>query len=258
MYRNLILICLIALMGSACSDFPDPVYTDPLSRGSDNDNGPLVLDSISHQRGNTVWRTYFHYNEAGQLTLINRSGEDERWRRNFFYDGDQLTSTVEFDNDGNSTRRDFEYDAEGRISMVRYFSGTTNSSNEERIYNDQGELIESRWVPINGRTPYINFKRFEWENGNLIKEEQYNNDRLLVFYEYEYDDNSSPGLYTHRGFYAGNLIATANNVISFKFTDVTVAIDAICNPCTQFHNYTESGLPEYMETETGYAALYHY
>ena len=262
MNRNLLLIYLIVLMGNACGDLPEPVNYETLSRGSDTETGPLILDSISHQSGNTVWRAYFHYDEAGRLELINRSGLN-RWRRNFFYDGDLLTGTVLYNDDGTSSRKEFTYDAEGRVTVVAHYSDgpesrETHNSNEERTYNAQGELIESRWVAVDRSAPYINRKTYEWENGNIVKEEWYNNDRLLVFYEYEYDDNPSPGLFTHRGFYAGDLITTANNVISQKFTDVNVAIDAICNPCTQFHDYTEEGLPAYMETELGYAALYHY
>ena len=264
--KRILYAILLALVAVSACDFPEPLFTELYSRGSDIENGPLVLDSMTHADPNTPpWRTYFHYDQEGRVILINRSGIQNDWRREFQYAGDRLIQNTRYDDDGSWYRDSLTYDDQGLASFVYRYQRDVNeierlAATIERFYNSEGQLIETITSSVRNINPgFINRKVYEWENGNVMVEYFYANDLLLFTYEFEYDDNPSPGAYTHFGLRFPDGITSKNNITLQNRVDYNSQPDGICTPCLQEHTFDEKGrIATTVHKGFSYEALYHY
>ncbi len=245
------LICLIAFVFvlSACEN----QLAEPLSEVNS------LVSQINHRGGNDAWEETFEYDNQHRLISATDLRSLGR-RRNLEYQEGQLFQerTYELMNETLAFRDSIVRDDQGQIEAIYKFSVNGGedvplSRIEHLFYDDQGQVIESRTEYLNSGD-YRPRKVFHWENGNIIKEDQYwNGTDLSIEFYFTYDDklgiNSNSILLFHQ---AGQ--PTRNNVISVDWTDHSGLYDTACKPCTTSYGYDDRQRPTSFSTNWGYSA----
>ncbi len=129
----------------------------------------------------------------------------------------------------------FEYNANNEISYRLGYSYPNDSlgwvlNDSTHYYYGNGELIQKETLYFSSK--YLIRYCYEYENANLIKEYRYDNQQLLDYIEYDYNNNLciKESLYTENGHLNHYIINHYDNVFKIKsdyFTEANKLIRVI-------------------------------
>lgn len=138
------------------------------------------------------------------------------------------------------------YNTAGQISEVRTLqpdNGFTAYVIDDYTYDAAGRPISSRaFYPSEGK--YLFSKRYTWENGNIVKIEDYSGGFAQLLHEwfYEYNTGINPEQLATL-FPETPENQNRNLVRTTRATDYTGLLDLECNPCEHKYVLNPQGLP---------------
>ncbi len=245
--KNLIVLLLI-LFCFACDDEVGPELVD----GPDP-NIYKQIASISYELGSPFtasnWTEVFQYDDSRLIRMDSDNGLKEY----SIFEYDQAGKLVEIkhyylEENKLISKDSLAYNSFGHIASIYQFSINDQESlvmygKTSLSYNHNRKL--SALVFRNIETDEI-WRRssFTWEEGNIIKAENFSADgQLLHEWFYTYDDKRNYKL-GNPAFLHDILAISSNNLIESNVVDHTGILDLACYKCSSSYSYDEHGLPK--------------
>ena len=205
---------------------------------------------------------YMEYNRDSQLVAVRNDRQKIEFR--YVYDNQgQLIEALDLNTrDGSLTRRDsFIYNQDEQIIEIIKFSSYKNDqvpSNFIRYeYHTSGQVKETIHGPWDDSSYYYRLE-YEWEDGNMIREEKYDpNSTLIGITEFEYDNKIN---FRRRLplFGYDEIYKSSNNMVRLTRVKTPGYIDYVCYVCLNKYKYNSLGLPVHQKTNTGREYLIEY
>lgn len=205
-------------------------------------------------------KNYF-YDEEGKMTQLQADfGDFHRAEFDYLYNSEGLLSIAlrnDTPSNGLNAKMEFFYDEKRRlVEVISYTSSDSGLSyqktdrktkfhydehgnlfRKEVIFNDSTQA-ESQWVYF-GKNIF-----YEWEDGNIIKEEYYNVDNVKAVTKLYQYDNKSNFRKNLPPYITLPLYQTKNNVLSKGIVDHLGFYPSLsCNPCKTKYHYNRNGKP---------------
>jgi len=218
-------------------------------------NGRFVdkIEVLNDNSKNTV--TAYIYNSNKQLDTVKGILNSFQFNT-FSYDTQnrvvENSLFTTYNNVLNKARIDsFDYNNKNQVIKKKTYD--KNSSKTFALsysytfqYDSQNQLEKSIFTYNNDTSRIYNYL---WENGNIIKESEYDKKgslRIEWFYKYDNEKN-----YYEKLPFNGYNIATRNNIIEVLAKDYTGYLDLIVNPAIYQYCYNGEGYPIKIKTNYG-------
>ncbi|HEX5168309.1 MAG TPA: hypothetical protein VFW11_04000 [Cyclobacteriaceae bacterium] len=146
-------------------------------------------------------------------------------------------------------KRFYSYDAKGRIAKIDWETYTPfkRSGTETYFYDEQDRIIKINKYP--GRDVH-----YRWENGRIVRSEVYQNEDLIEYANYAYDDHGNvAGVEPYhkqgdgsfkRGLFTVHLYFTDGNIYkSLIYTDVANATEPLLISTRTYDHYRAEANP---------------
>lgn len=160
-------------------------------------------------------------------------------------------------------KNEYFYDGENKLSKAIYYTSYDSGATFKKSYwfetkfhyNDKGnlnrkEIIFRDTVKQSSWDFEIENYYYEWDNGNIVKTEEYNRNGVLVFTKfYQYDNKVNYKVFQPEVFHYPEA-QTQNNVVRVTRTDHLGYLTYFeCRDCKITYNYNRSGKPVVVRSQ---------
>lgn len=253
--RILLLFTLTLLLASGCQK-------DDEFSGTDNDGDRLVRFAVYYESEEQHVSNYV-YNEQNQIINDHflRYGIVEGTRYYTYDQSGRMSQRLVLQQppyDDIQVKVNFIYDEENRlvesIGWVSFDAGVTFEEPDRHrtkyYYDEQGDLhrketVFSDSVDLENSWEYTEKDiYYEWENGNIVKEEWYNTQGVKSITKlYEYDNKLNYRI-IQPDFFIFPENMTQNNFVKERLIDHLGFYPSVaCTNCTINYKYNRSGMP---------------
>ncbi len=211
------------------------------------------LISIHYSDDRSSWTEKFTYDEFNRLTQVADINKVTGKKYNLEYENGKLFQYTKFDiyYDKVVGRDSMAYNKKGQLEKIYSFTNNSVSSifAYEFDYDSLGYLNEKKsfFVELASDT---SVEKYFWENGNIVRSEEYHDGELYYEFFYQYDDKIN---YKHIIPYFIDyppIYWSENNITSFSWNDYAGNLDIFCGSCVTKYNYNLDGYPvKIRETE---------
>ncbi|MCB0515106.1 MAG: hypothetical protein R2798_08890 [Chitinophagales bacterium] len=205
----------------------------------------MTTERIFEEGPSNFYEYVYHYNEKGQIVEIENT--DSNGLSYFYvYEGENLIERTWVKNKNNTVYKkdSLEYYAGTNNITIQYYFyyGSNNPLTHIYyfIYDEQNQMVEKITYEMSEQDT-SSIEKYYWENGNIIKNEVYDNKGKLTFEKsMEYDDKKNyQYIYPSVNPYS----KTQNNMLRYNWADYLGGVDLDCNPCQYYYQYNLAGYP---------------
>lgn len=233
--KHFLSFLLISLVLISCSEEPVP-----------NPESDLRLASISYTDNRS---DQFMYNTEGKINEVVSTFPYGESRKVYEYNNSgYLNQILTFDESSTEpyAKDVIVYNSQNAISNIYRYNLTNGqfqlNSTIKPTYGSNN-LPKELLYTYEGSPSFQSKQMLYWNEGNLIKVENYDGEnQLLHEFFYEYDNH--PNFKLSNPFYINAPESSSkNNLVKMDYNDYTGLLDTFCKPCTYSYEYNEEGLP---------------